>query len=156
VAGDSRMDTLVFQIDLWSARGDIPADLNDVMVRLKEIQYSSRTRAYTDQFKAIQSARSALANLVDKLPPQLLDSDDGKVFREAADRWVYKIVHLIYRSKRNELQSKDYEFSRASMTEHWDVGYQDAVRTLRHPEALQRPSDRHGVATFDLAVDGRE
>jgi NTE family protein len=109
------MDTLVFQIDLWSARGDIPADLNDVMVRLKEIQYSSRTRAYTDQFKAIQCVRSALANIVDKLPPQLLDSDDGKVFREAADRWVYKIVHLTYRSKRYELQSKDYEFSRASI-----------------------------------------
>jgi NTE family protein len=77
VAGDTRQDTLAFQIDLWSARGGIPADLNDVMVRQKEIQYSSRTRAYTNQFKAIQGVRSALANLVDKLPPELLESDDG-------------------------------------------------------------------------------
>jgi NTE family protein len=63
---------------------------------------------------------------------------------------------MIYRSKRYELQSKDYEFSRASMTEHWEAGYHDAVRTLRHPEALERPSDRAGVSTFDLAVNGRE
>jgi NTE family protein len=30
------------------------------------------------------------------------------------------------------------------------------VRTLRHPEALQRPSNLDGVSTFDLAMDGRE
>ena len=30
-------------------------------------------------------------------------------------------------------------------------GYHDAVRTLRHPEALERPRTLDGVATFDLA-----
>ena len=32
----------------------------------------------------------------------------------------------------------------------------DAVRTLRHPEALQRPRNQEGVSAFDFAVDGRE
>jgi NTE family protein len=69
---------------------------------------------------------------------------------------VYQIVHLIYRSKNYEVQSKDYEFSRTSMIDHWNAGYNDAIRTLRHPEALQRPTDSNGVATFDLATNGRE
>ena len=69
---------------------------------------------------------------------------------------MYQIVHLIYRSKNYEVQSKDYDFSRVSMTDHWNAGYTDAIRTLRHPEALQRPTDAPGVATFDLAVNGRE
>ena len=43
-----------------------------------------------------------------------------------------------------------------SMTDHWKAGYHDAIRTLRHPEALQRPVNRTGIATFDLAVNGRE
>jgi NTE family protein len=73
-----------------------------------------------------------------------------------ADRNVYQIVHLIYRSKNYEVQSKDYEFSRTSMLDHWNAGYNDVTRTLRHPEALQRPTDQTGVATFDVAVDGRE
>ena len=73
-----------------------------------------------------------------------------------ADHRVYKIVHLIYRSKNYEGQSKDYDFSRLSMNEHWKAGYHDAIRTLRHPEAMQRPVDRAGIATFDLAVNGRE
>ncbi len=156
VAGDTRQDTLVFQIDLWSARGEVPGDLSDVMVRHKEIQYSSRTRANTDQFRMLQSVRCALANILSHIPPELVDSEDGRILQAVADHRVYKIVHLIYRSKNYEGQSKDYEFSRASMKDHWQAGYNDAIRTLRHPEALQRPTDRTGVATFDLAVNGRE
>jgi NTE family protein len=156
VSGDTRQDTIAFQVDLWSARGEVPSDLSDVLVRQKEIQYSSRTRANTNQFKAIQSVRCALANILQKLPPELLDSEDGRILQAVADHRVYKIVHLIYRSKNYEGQSKDFEFSRLSMTDHWNAGYNDAIRTLRHPEALQRPTDRTGIATFDLAVNGRE
>ena len=156
VRGDTRNDTLVLQVDLWSARGELPSDLNDVMARQKEIQYSSRTRANTDQFKEIQSVRVALANVLDQIPPDILESEDGKLLRAVADRKVYQIVHLIYRSKNYEVQSKDYEFSRTSMTDHWNAGYNDAIRTLRHPEALERPTDSVGVSTFDLAVNGRE
>jgi NTE family protein len=156
VSGDTRQDTLTFQVDLWSSRGELPSDLNDVMSRQKEIQYSSRTRASTDQFKQIQCVRMALANLLEKIPTEILESDEGQLLKSVADRNVYQIVHLIYRSKSYEPQSKDYEFSRTSMLEHWNAGYNDAIRTLRHPEALQRPVDQAGVATFDAAVDGRE
>jgi NTE family protein len=156
VQGDTRQDTLAFQVDLWSSRGDLPSDLNDVTARQKEIQYSSRTRANTNQFKEIQCVRVALANVLDRVPPELLDSEDGKLLKAVADRKVYHIVHLIYRSKNYEVQSKDYEFSRTSMTDHWNAGYNDAIRTLRDPEALQRPTDQIGVSTFDLAVNGRE
>jgi NTE family protein len=156
VAGDTCEDTLAFQVDLWSARGEVPSDLSSVMVRQKEIQYSSRTRANTDQFKAMQNVRCALASLLEKVPAELLDDEEGRILKAAANHRVYKIVHLIYRSRTYEGQSKDYEFSRQSMSEHWSAGYNDAIRTLRHPEALERPTDRIGVATFDLAVNGRE
>jgi NTE family protein len=156
VQGDTRQDTLVFQVDLWSARGELPSDLNDVTARQKEIQYSSRTRASTDQFKQIQCVRVALANVLDQIPPEILETEDGKLLRSVADRKVYQIVHLIYRAKNYEVQSKDYEFSRTSMTDHWNAGYNDAIRTLRHPEAVERPTDSAGVSTFDLAVNGRE
>src|SRR5262249_54383447 len=123
--------------------------LNDVSSRQKEIQYSSRTRANTDQFKQIQCVRMALANVLEKIPREILDSEDGQLLQSVADRNVYQIVHLIYRSKNYEVQSKDYEFSRTSMIDHWNAGYNDAIRTLRHPEALQRPTDQTGVPKPD-------
>ncbi len=151
-----RQDTLAFQVDLWSARGELPGNLTDVATRQKEIQFSSRTRATTDRFKQVQGLRSALARVLDKLPPELRDSEDVKLLGKVADHKVYSIVHLIYRSQHYEGHSKDYEFSRLSMEEHWRAGYHDAVRSLRHPEVLQCPTNRRGFLTFDLARDGRE
>jgi NTE family protein len=151
-----RQDTLAFQVDLWSARGELPGNLAEVVTRQKEIQYSSRTRANTDQWKRLQRLRCALSSLLQKLPDELRDSDEAKILNSAADHKVYNIVHLIYRSKHYEGHSKDYQFSRLAMEEHWLAGYYDAVRTLRHPEVLERPTNLEGVLTFDLANDGRE
>jgi NTE family protein len=152
----SRRDTLAFQVDLWSARGEFPRNMLEVMTREKEIRYSSRTRAGTYQFKHVQSLRRAVAGLLEKLPDDLKNSPEAKLLRTAADRKVYNVVQLIYRARDYEGHSKDYEFSRVSMEEYWRAGYHDARRTLRHREVLERPTNHEGVFTFDLAVDGRE
>jgi NTE family protein len=156
VDSEPRRDTLAFQVDLWSARGDFPRNMLDVITREKEIRYSSRTRAGTDQFKHIQKLRCAAAALLEKLPTDLKDSPEARVLGTIADRKIFNIVHLIYNARNYEGHSKDYEFSRASMEEHWRAGYHDVRRTLRHREVLERPRNLEGLLTFDLAHDSRE
>jgi NTE family protein len=152
----ARQDTLVFQVDLWSARGQIPRNMADVVTRQKEIQYSSRTRASTDQFKSLHRLQRELAALLNRLPEDLREHEDVRPLRTAASHNVHNLVHLIYRARDYEGHSKDYEFSRLSMQDHWRAGYHDALRTLRHPEVLARPTSADGVSTFDLEQDGRE
>ena len=94
--------------------------------------------------------------MLEKLPDNLKASEEAKLLSTTADRAVYNIVYLIYRAKNYEGHSKDYDFSRMSMQEHWRAGYYDARRTLRHREVLERPKGREGVVTFDLAQHGRE
>ena len=149
-------DSLIFQVDLWSAKGGLPRNMPEVMTRQKEIQYSSRTRANTDWFRKIKRIRLALATLLDKVPEEIRSTPEATLLRSVAERNVCRIVHLIYRAKNYEGQFKDCEFSRASMEEHWRAGYYDAVRTLRHSESLRRPDPGEGISTFDLAIDGRE
>jgi NTE family protein len=156
VDAEPRRDTLAFQVDLWSARGEFPHDIFAVTTREKEIRYSSRTRAKTDQFKYEQKLRHTLAGLLEKLPEDLKNSAEARLLNSVAERKVYNIVHLIYRAKNYEGHSKDYEFSRLSMREHWRAGYYDARRTLGHREVLERPKNHEGVYTFDLAAEGRE
>jgi NTE family protein len=151
-----RRDTLAFQVDLWSARGDFPRNMFDVMTREKEIRYSSRTRGGTDQFKHEQRLRHTLADLIEKLPEDLKNSHEARLLGKEAEQKVYNIVQLIYRPKNYEGHSKDYEFSSQSMHEHWRAGYYDARRTLRHREVLERPTNHEGVFIFDLDRDGRE
>jgi len=151
-----RRDTLAFQVDLWSASGNFPGNLAEVETRRKEIQYSSRTRANTDHFKNSQRLRNAVATLLESLPDDLKNDPNAKLLGFVADRKVYSIVHLIYRARNYEGHSKDYEFSRLSMETHWRAGYNDTVRTLRHPNVLERPVNHEGVAIFDLAQNGRD
>ena len=124
-------------------------------MRQKEIQYSSRTRASSDQFKKEQRLRNALADLISKLPDSLRETPEFALLNPEAGRKVYNIVQLIYRSRQYEGESKDFEFSSSSMEDHWAAGLNDTLRTLRHPEALERPNSVDGVSTFDLAAHGR-
>ncbi|WP_420242789.1 patatin-like phospholipase family protein [Roseiterribacter gracilis] len=153
---EQREDMLIFQVDLWSSRGETPSIMADVMSRQKEIQYSSRTRAATNAVRRRRQLSSALAKLLDRVPPEFHNGPEVRLLEEAADLSVYNIIQLVHRAENFEGHSKDYEFSRRSMESHWRAGYHDAIRTLRHPEVLQRPSVLDGVFTFDLAFDGRE
>lgn len=151
-----RLDTLAFQIDLWSARGELPVNLGEAQVRQKEIQFSSRTRAATDQYKRAQRLRIAVANLLRDIPEELRDHPEVKMLAAEADDKVCNIVHLIYNAKSYEGIAKDYEFSRRTMEEHWTAGYEDVVRSLSHPEVMQCPDKLEGVRTFDWAHHRQE
>jgi NTE family protein len=149
-----RQDTLAFQVDLWNAEGDLPSDLAEAQVRQKEIQFSSRTRAATQHYKGAQKLRLAVANLIRQLPDEARNTPDVKMLEQEADDKVCNIVHLIYRAKSYQGIAKDYEFSRRTMEEHWQSGYDDAVRTLQHSEVLQPPGKLEGVRTFDFTKSG--
>jgi NTE family protein len=151
-----RQDTLAFQIDLWCARGELPRNLIETETRQKEIRYSSRTRMASNEFKKKQLLRCAAHGLLAKLPEDLRASPEAKMLALEADAKFYNLIQLIYHAQKYEGNSKDYAFSRRTMEEHWRSGYNDAVRTLRHPEVLQRSQGMERVFTFDLAVDGRE
>src|SRR5262249_9682055 len=55
---------LVFQVDLFSARGPLPRDMQDVLGRQKDIQYSSRTRAVTDFYRRLHEQKRMLKRLL--------------------------------------------------------------------------------------------
>jgi NTE family protein len=79
-----------------------------------------------------------------------------KLLEAEADDKICNIVHLICHAKKYQGIAKDYEFSRRTMEEHWQTGYDDAVRTLSHPEVLQRPNKLEGVRTFDFSRSDRQ
>jgi NTE family protein len=145
-----RQDTLAFQVDVWSSDGAMPRNLIETEVRQKEIRFSSRTRAATDQYKKAQKLRVAFADLLKQLPDDLRRLEGVKALAAEADDKICNIVQLIYQAKNYEGAAKDFEFSRRTMEEHWNAGYDDAVRTLSHPEVLQRPDKLEGVRTFDF------
>jgi NTE family protein len=149
-------DLLIFQVDLFSARGPLPVSLLEASEREKDIRYSSRTRMNTDKNREIHNARKALRQLIGKLPDDLKNDPSVEILSKAAKENTVTVVHLIYKSKNYESSSKDYDFSHVGMVEHWESGVRDVHLSMRHKEWLERPQNGETMVTYDLTGDGSE
>src|ERR1700710_888091 len=149
-------DLLVFQVDLFSARGELPVSLLEAAEREKDIRFSSRTRMNTDKNKQIHNARMAVRDLIGKLPDYLKNDPSVEWLRKASKENTVTVVHLIYRSKNYESSSKDYDFSHVGVVEHWNAGVRDVHLSMRHKEWLERPQSGETMVTYDLTGDGTE
>jgi NTE family protein len=151
---ETKRDLLIFQVDLFSARGPLPTSILEAAEREKDIRYSSRTRMNTDKNKQVHNARKALRDLIGKLPDNLQNDPSVEFLREAAKENTVTVVHLIYRSKNYESSSKDYDFSHVGMVEHWGAGVRDVHLSMRHEDWLERPQSDETMVTYDLTGDG--
>jgi NTE family protein len=149
-------DLLIFQIDLFSARGALPETLLEAAEREKDIRFSSRTRMNTDKNRQIHNARRAVRDLIGKLPDYLKDDPSVELLRKASKENTVTVVHLIYKSKNYESSSKDYDFSHVGMVEHWGAGARDVHLSMRHKDWLERPQSGETMVTYDLTGDGTE
>jgi len=145
-----RDDMVIFQIDLFSAKGCMPENLFDIGQREKEIRYSSRTRLNTDIFREMQTIRRAIRHLRGKVPPELCDNPDWEFLDSVSCDAAVTIVLLIHRRAAYWTQSNDYEFSRYSMEEHWLSGRADVERSLNDPAWKNRTRPEAGVQVLDL------
>jgi NTE family protein len=145
---------VVLQVDLFNASGPMPTTLSEVLERQKDITYSSRTRMNTDALAANVNLQQAIADLIAKLPSALREDPSVAAVQAHLTHKPIDIFHLIYRDKPYERDSKDYEFSRATVDEHWAAGERDLRCTMAHPEALRGDVQNNGVTTFDLGEAG--
>jgi NTE family protein len=107
VTGQRLPDALVFQVDLWSARGEFPRNLAEVATRQKEIQYSSRTRAFTDFMKRLHKVEYSVATLLEQLPDGLKQSEEAKFLASIAQRHAYnRTPHLSPERLRRRLEGR--------------------------------------------------
>jgi NTE family protein len=146
-----RRDTLAFQIDLWSARGEVPTNVIDAQERAKDIQYSSRTRVVTDMEAEELRRRRLLRELLELIPPEVRASHPAchAAGQQATGRSV-TVIQLIYQDKEWDGIAKDYEFGLATMHNHWASGRTDIARTLEHPQWLERPRGDDPFVTHDI------
>lgn len=141
---------LVFQVDLFPAEGRIPKTMEDVVARAKEIRFSSRTRAINDQMLRLRKERELIRRVLAKLPPELADDADVAALRLRAEEYPVNVVQLIHRAQAWEGESRDYEFSARTMTEHWEAGHAAVTESIDKAELLARNIANGETAAFDL------
>jgi NTE family protein len=153
LAQDDDINSLVFQVDLFSAAGALPRNMQDVMSREKDIAYSSRTRQVTDMFQRLQRWKTRAYRALLKIPEADLTDEERTMRDKLAMLPALTVLQLIYQQKSYEGDAKDYEFSRTSMREHWQSGHVDTRRTLTHKHWLEMPPENTGILTHDIHRD---
>ena len=141
---------LVFQVDLFPAAADMPKTIMDVMAREKEIRFSSRTRAITNERMKLRLEREAIRHLLAKLPEALRDDPDVRALSAQSDELPVSLVHLIYRANAWEGGSRDFEFSARSMREHWLAGRTAVAETMANARLVATDILDGKTAAYDL------
>jgi len=144
------MDALIFQVDVFSATAEAPQNMAQVMERAKDIQYSSKTRFNTSRLKEMEDMRSSLRRVLEKLPKALLSDPDVRRLSTVSTRGPVTLVHFINRHNTRSMDFKDYEFSRATVTDLWDGGYNDVQRSIANPDWHRVNEVAEGIRVFDL------
>jgi NTE family protein len=148
---NGHVDTLIFQVDLWKAKGNLPNNFLDITERTKDIQYSSRTRMVTDNMGEHHKNAMLFKELLKHIPEEVRKTDSWcKKAERMSKEGVVNIIQLIYKNKAYEGHSKDYEFSPITMTEHWQSGLEDMRNTFEHPEWFDLPTPEKGFTTHDI------
>jgi len=147
---DDKINSLVFQVDLFSARGELPRDIQEVLSRHKDIVYSSRTRHNTNVYKYVHNLKTDLFKALQRVPDDQLTDHERRLLNDLAALPEITILQMIYQQKAYEGDSKDYEFSSTSMREHWESGLEDTRRTLKRRDWLQLPQPGMGIIVHDV------
>jgi NTE family protein len=84
------------------------------------------------------------------MPSELAATAQARFLAASSDPAAYSIVQLVYQTTSYEGDSKDYDFSRRTMKDHWLAGRRDVMKTLKHPEVLVRPKGQSAVKVYDF------
>ena len=144
------LDALVLQVDLFSARGKLPGNLDEVQERMMDIRYSSKTRFNSSQLHGQEELKAATRRLLAKLPPALQGDPDVQRLAGASRPREISLVHLINRHDTRSGSVKDYEFSRATVEQLWNAGLDDARRSTHHADWCHAAEHHDGMRVFDF------
>jgi NTE family protein len=146
---EARDDLAIFQVDLFPAQGVIPKTLAEAADREMDIRFSSRTRLNTDQPLEIRRLKRLAMDLLDGLPTDLAETPAARRLAKSCCENAVNIVQLIYRGKPHENGHRDYEFSRATMVQHWDSGLRAAQQALTKRSTILNPQGDDVAHVFD-------
>jgi NTE family protein len=134
-----RASAIIIQVDVFSGSGELPHNLHQVQERTKDLQYASKTRFSSNRVKELEELRASLRCVLDLLPQEARSHPEVQRLAAVSKRGEVSLVRFTNRHDTCSSDFKDYEFSRATVTQLWEGGLGD-VRS-----AIDRQAWRNAV-----------
>lgn len=140
-------DLLVFQLDLFSAKGVLPTSLGEIAEREKDIRFASRTEINMKKNETLYNARR-------RLPSSRKDA--GVEMPAGPPEGSVTVVHLTYQSALPEVASRDYNFSPLAIAEHHSAGRRDIERVVRYRDRIKLPQSGETMVVYEVTQDDQD
>lgn len=143
---------LCFMVHLFDSYGLKPTNIDEVEQRHKDIIYSSRFSKLIDMHHEIHQLKYLIHQLSSQLPPSKQKNE--LIQHSLNNGWdkTINLVRFLYANNDTNLSSKDYEFSRASVLEHMNQGYENGREGVTKSPWLKPVPCNVGIALHDMSA----
>lgn len=145
-----RQNTLCFMVHLFDPDGDLPSNLDQVLLRHKDISYASNYKRAIQSFSGAHQMRHAIASLYDMLPKEEKAEPKARKLRELGCKSTMLMVRFHRHHSATDLSSKDYAFSPTSIQEGIEMGYEQATEALKKSPWLKPVPQDAGAILYDM------
>jgi NTE family protein len=125
-----RRDSVIFAVQIWDPSGPEPASVWQVMGRMKDIQYASRSRSHLARQKQIHHLRHVIRELANRLPEQVRRTPEVKELASWGCGTTMHVAWLMAPKLDGEDYTKDIDFSAEGIRLRWQAGYADTRRMI--------------------------
>jgi len=149
-------DLLVFQVDLFSARGRMPRTLADVTHREKDIRYSSRTSLHLPVAARLRDLHHHAAQLLAELAPEQRRSPAAQALIDELQARRATLVRLVRRGADERATATDVGFGHAMLSRLWQEGRADMARLLASDAWRRRSPPAEGLQVIEMGGESEE
>jgi NTE family protein len=125
-----RRNALIFSVNVWQPTGALPASVQQVMTRHKDIQFASRGKTHVARQAQLHRLRHVVRELARRLPAEM---QGDPVVQDLAEYGCGTQMHLVrFLSPRldGEDHTKDIDFTRSGIARRWQAGFDHATKVL--------------------------
>lgn len=134
------VDTLCFAVDCFSLSGEYPQNMEQLRLRIKNIQAASRTRRLTEALTRRRNLQKVIKFLGEKLPLETKREPYIQKLLKLGEDKRLSVVHLIHAGLSNDNTTRSYNFSPAAIRNRILAGYKEAIAVLKDPQWENMPT----------------
>jgi len=132
-----RKNSVIFTAQLWQKEDHEPNSIEQVMARLKDIQFSSRAESHTARQEQIHHLRHVIRELGLLLPDNILSKSTAKELLSWGCGTVMHVIPLLTPSLAGEDHSKDLDFTPVGIEARWTAGLELTRQRIKAAEWKQ-------------------
>lgn len=145
-----RVSTLCFMVQLFDPESEEPTNLDQVLLKHKDISYASNYKRVIKSFCEAHDLRHAIKELYDLLPDKLKVTAKAKKLSALGCRTTMIMVRFHRHGLDTDLSSKDYAFSPVSINEGIAFGLKQGKDALKNPVWLKSVPEETGAVLYDV------